>query len=99
MRAKVSAVFILVSDVPILWGRYVTRARTGCMRALCHVEDLRAVGESMSRIHSVAAAVIIGCGVSSVGGVNPPSTEINSGECVRRSIPAAVSSSRRICSL
>ena len=82
MRANDSAVFILVSDAPILCGRYVTRARIGFMRALCHVGGCVAEGEFMSRIHSVAAAVIIGYGVVSSGGVSPPSTAMNMGESV-----------------
>ena len=60
MRANVSAVFILVSEAPTLCGRYVTRARIGFMRAPCQLWDFVAVVESMSNIHSVAAAVIIG---------------------------------------
>ena len=99
MRASVSAVFILVSDAPILCGRYVTRARIGFMRAPCHVEDFVAVGEFMSRIHSAAAAVIIGYGVSSSGGVSPPSTEMNMGDSACRISSTTVKSSWRMHSL
>ena len=79
ISANVSAVFMLVSAAPIFCGIYVTRARIGFMRALCHVGDCKASAEFISRRHSVTAAVIMGCGISSEAGVRPPSTDINSG--------------------
>ena len=83
ISASVSAVFILVSAAPIFCGKYVTRVRIDFMRALCHVCDCKASAEFISRRHSVTAAVIMGCGISSEAGVRPPSTDINSGDgCV-----------------
>ena len=71
---------MLVVDVPIFCGRYVTRVRIGRMR-LCSQADVPRKGVSdMSRMHSVAAAVMIGVTSGVVAGVRPPSTAMNSGE-------------------
>ena len=79
-RASVSAVFMLVSDAPIILGRYVTRVSIGFIFSLNHAVDCIASGDVVSIRHSVAAAVIMGYLRCSVGGVKPPSTAINRGE-------------------
>ena len=81
-RARVSAVFMLVSDAPNIFGRYVTRVRIGIIFKLNHAVDCIDSGDVVLMMHSVAAAVIMGYLHCSVGGVKPPSTAINRGEHV-----------------
>ena len=79
-RARVSAVFMLVSDAPSIFGRYVTRVRIGVIFKLNHAVDCIDSGDVVLMMHSVAAAVIMGYLDCSVGGMKPPSTAINNGE-------------------
>ena len=79
-RARVSAVFMLVSDAPIIFGRYVTRVSIGFIFSLNQAVDCIESGDLESIRHSVAAAVIMGYLYCSVGGVRPPSTAIKIGE-------------------
>ena len=80
-KARVSAVFMLVSDAPNIFGRYVIRVRIGVIFKLNHAVDCMDSGDVALTKHSVAAAVIMGYLHCSVGGVKPPSTAINRGEC------------------
>ena len=59
-RARVSAVFMLVSDAPSIFGRYVTRVRIGVIFKLNHSVDCMDSGDALLIMHSVAAAVIMG---------------------------------------
>ena len=80
IRARVSAVFMLVSDAPIIFGKYVTRVRIGVMSKSNHLVDCTDSGSVVLIKHSVAAAVMMGYWQCFEGGARPPSTAINRGE-------------------
>ena len=60
IKAKVSAVFMLDSDNPSVFGRYVALIRRGFILALCQVVPVVNGTIGMSSMQSVTSAVIIG---------------------------------------
>ena len=84
MRAKSSAVLIVVSDVPRYFGRYALLTKIGCMGLFIQAVFPIRGWFSRSRRQSVAVAVMIGFGHVSDAGVYPPSTAMKTGDKLRR---------------
>ena len=60
IKARVFTVFMLVSDAPIIFGRYVTRVRIGVIFKLNHSVEYMDSGDVALIMHSVATTVIMG---------------------------------------
>ena len=78
--ASISAVLMLDVPVPIWWGTYVTRARSGMVGRCCHVVELSKGIVEQSMAQRTAAAVMMGVCVIGCCAVYPPSTAIISGD-------------------